>query len=75
LFAELLVGRVVGFGDAVGVESEGVSRAELVLGNLAVPILEDAQDGGGGSEALDRVIAAEEKSGGGGRNWRSAGAR
>src|SRR6266850_176136 len=63
LFAELLVGGVVGFGDAVGVESKSVARTKLTLSNFAIPILEDSQHRGGGLEALDGVIAVEQKSG------------
>src|SRR5260370_40564029 len=63
LFAELFVCGVVGFGDAIGVEGEGVACAKLAFSNLAIPILENAQDGGGGFEALDGAIAVEEKSG------------
>src|SRR5260370_41351421 len=63
LFAELFVCGVVGFGDAIGVEGEGVAWAKLAFSNFAIPILENAQDGGGGFEALDGAIAVEEKSG------------
>src|SRR6267143_2038945 len=63
LFAELLVGGVVGFGDAVGVESKSVARTKLTLSNFAIPILEDSQHRGGGLEALDGVIAVEQKRG------------
>src|SRR5882762_3545388 len=63
LFAELLVGGVVGFGDAVGVESKSVTQTKLTLSNFAIPILEDSQHRGGGLEALDGVIAVEQKSG------------
>ena len=61
LFAELLVGGIVGFGDAVGIEGKGVTWAELALSNLAIPILENTQHGGGGIEALHGVIAAKEQ--------------
>src|SRR5712671_1574015 len=63
VFAELLVGGVVGFGDAVGVESESVPHTKLTFSNFAIPILEDSQHRGGGLEALDGVIAVEQKSG------------
>ena len=53
LFAELFVGGVVGFSDAVGVQGEGVPRMELAFSNFAIPILENTQYGGGGIEALD----------------------
>src|SRR5258708_2395825 len=63
LFAELLVGGVVGFGDAVGVEGEGVSRVKLAFSNFAFPILEDSQHRGGGIESFHGVVAAEKKCG------------
>src|SRR5437870_10653007 len=63
LLAELLVSGIVGFGDAVGVEGEGVARAEAAFSNFAIPILEDAQDGGSGVEALDGVVTAKDQAG------------
>src|SRR5260370_33160526 len=63
LFAELLVGEVIGFGDAVGVESDSVPHTKLTFSNFAIPILEDSQHCGGGLQALDGVIAVEQKSG------------
>src|SRR5258706_14474646 len=63
LFAELLVGGVVGFGDTVGVESKSVTQTKLTLSNFAIPILEDSQHRGGSLEALDGVIAVEQKCG------------
>ena len=63
LLAELFVGGIVGFGDAVGVEREGVAWTELAFADFAIPILEDTQDGGGGIEAFDSAIAAEDQSG------------
>src|SRR5467141_2986532 len=63
LFAELLFGGVIGFGDAVGVESESVTQTKLTFSNFAIPILEDSQHRGGGLQALDGVIAVEQKSG------------
>src|SRR5437667_8588349 len=63
LFAELFISRIVGFGDAVGVEGEGIAWVELTFSDFAIPILEDSQYGGGGIEALYGVVAVEEKSG------------
>src|SRR5260370_11564131 len=42
LFAELLVSGVVGFGDAVGVEGEGVPCMEVAFRNFTIPILENS---------------------------------
>ena len=61
LFAELFVGGVVGLGDAVGVEGEGIALAEPGFSNFAIPILENAQNGGGGVEALHGAIVVEQK--------------
>src|SRR5712692_6656229 len=59
LFAELVVGGGVGFGDAVGGQSEGVPWMELGFCDGAIPILEIAWHGGGSVEALHNAIAAE----------------
>jgi hypothetical protein len=42
LFAKLFVGGVVGFGDAVGVEGERVSRVKVAFSDFAIPILENS---------------------------------
>src|SRR5216683_6755639 len=63
LFAELLVGGVVGFGDAVGVQCECVSRVKLAFFNFTIPIFEDSQNGGRGIETFHGVVAAEKKCG------------
>src|SRR5712692_4761650 len=63
LLSELLVIRVVGFGDAVGVQGESVPWTELAFSDGAIPILENSQYGGGSAEALHGVVAAEHKSG------------
>jgi len=60
VFAELFAGGVGGFGDAIGVERESVAAAEMAFADGAIPVLEDAQDGGGGVEALDGAVAAEQ---------------
>jgi hypothetical protein len=60
VFAELFLGLVEGFGDAVGVEGEEVARGELALDGRGMPVLEEAEDGCGGVEALDLAAAAEE---------------
>jgi len=63
VFTELLAGGVGGFGDAVGIESEGVATGEAAFADGAIPIPEDAEDGGGGFEALDGAIAAKQQAG------------
>src|SRR5437667_8642734 len=62
LFAELFISRIVGFGDAVGIEGEGVAWVELTFSDFAIPILEDSQYRGRGIEPLHGVVAVEEKS-------------
>jgi hypothetical protein len=39
---------VEGFGDAVGVEGEGVARVKGSFSDFAIPFFENAEDGGGG---------------------------
>src|SRR5258708_17886797 len=63
LLAELVVVRVVGFGDAVGVESEGITWEKLAFSNFAIPILENPKHGGSGVEALNGVITVEQQAG------------
>src|SRR5713101_928586 len=63
VFSEFLLGGVVRFGDAVGVEGERVSWVNLAFSNRTIPILEDSEHGGGGIEPLHSGISAEEKSG------------
>src|SRR6266571_840663 len=63
LLAELVVVRVVGFGDAVGVESEGIAWEKLAFSNFAIPILENPKHGGSGVEALNGVITVEQQAG------------
>ncbi len=49
--AEFFAIAVEGFGDAVGVESEDVAGRDLAFAKLALPLFENAKDGGGGVEA------------------------
>lgn len=60
--SEFFAGIVKGFCDAVGVESEGITGKELALPNFAIPLFEDAENGGGGVKTLESIVAAEEKS-------------
>ena len=62
-FAEFVAGFVEGFGDAVGVEGESVAGVEGALADFAIPFFENAEDGGGGVEAVDRIVAAEDECG------------
>jgi hypothetical protein len=52
-----------GFGDAVGVEDEGVAGVDGALAQFAIPLFENAEDGGGGVEAVDRIVTAEDERG------------
>ena len=61
--AELFAIVIEGFGDAVGVEGEDVAGSDLAFADFAVPLFENAKDGGGGVEAGDGVVGAEEKRG------------
>jgi len=54
---------VEGFGDAVGVEGENVAGCDLAFAELALPLFENAQDGGGGVEACHAAVVAKEKGG------------
>ena len=63
MLAEFFVVGVEGFGDAVGVEREGVTRAELALFEIALPLLECAHDRGGGFQAKDGIVGTKEKRG------------
>src|SRR6266704_6109524 len=63
LLAELVVVRVVAFGDAVGVESEGITWEKLAFSNFAIPILENPKHGGSGVQALNGVITVEQQAG------------
>lgn len=61
VFAELVAGFVESFGDAVGVEGEGLAGAEGALADFAVPFFENAEDRGGGVEAIDRIVTAKDE--------------
>jgi len=63
VFAEFVAGFVEGFGDAVGVEGEGVARMKRSFSDFAIPFFKDTEDGGGGVEAVDRIVTAENKCG------------
>ena len=62
-FAKFFACRTEGFGDAVGVESEGIAGTKLEFGEGTIPISEDAHNGGGGPKAFEGVIGAQEKRG------------
>src|ERR1700719_3249164 len=59
--AEFVARGAEGLGDAVGVEGEDVSGGDLALADFAIPLFEDAEDGGGGSEACHAAVVAEKK--------------
>lgn len=60
-FAEFFAVGAERFGDAVGIEDQGVAGTELAFGDGAFPILEDAQDGGGGGKAFEGIVGAEDQ--------------
>src|ERR1700751_6147527 len=55
--------RVEGFGDAIGIKSEGVAGVELAFFHVALPLLKSAENGGGGAEAVKGVISAQQQGG------------
>ena len=59
VFAELFLRFVEGFGNAIGVKSEDVAGRELAIDCGRVPLLEEAEDGCGGVEAIDLSVVAE----------------
>src|SRR5215472_2814646 len=63
LFAKFVAIVVEGFGDAVGVERENVAGRNLGFADLAVPVLKGADDGGGGFEMRERIVAAKQQCG------------
>src|SRR5712664_2713740 len=54
---------VEGLGDAVGVEGDGIAAEELALPDCAIPLLKQSQNGGGGVQAFESVIAAKQEAG------------
>lgn len=54
---------IEGLRDAIGVESENIAGREAAFADFAVPLFENAEDGGGGVKASDGVVAAKEKGG------------
>jgi hypothetical protein len=62
-FAVFVAGLVERFGDAVGIENEGVAGVDGLFAQFAVPLFENAEDGGGGVEAVDGIVAAEDECG------------
>ena len=63
IFAEFFVVGIEGFGYAVGIKDEGVAGLELAFADFAIPVVEGAEDGGGGAETFDGGIAAEDQAG------------
>src|SRR6266852_781087 len=62
LFSELLVCVVEGFGDAVGVEDQGISDGELAFSDRALPAVEKADYRAGGIQGFEGVIAPKNDS-------------
>ena len=63
LLSELLLFIVEGFGDAVGVENQGVAGGEVAFPDLALPTIEQADHRAGGIQGFEAVIAPENESG------------
>jgi len=63
VFAEFVAIFVEGFGDAVRIEGQGVAGAERAFAYFAIPLFENAEDGGGGIEVVDRIVTAEDECG------------
>jgi len=63
VFAEFVAIFVEGFGDAVRIEGQGVAGAERAFVYFAIPLFENAEDGGGGIEVVDRIVTAEDECG------------
>ena len=63
VFAKLFFGLVEGFGYTVGVEGEDVAGVEVTLDGGGVPVFEETEDGGGGVEEFDGVVAPEKNGG------------
>ena len=61
--AEFFAIMVEGFGDAVCVEGKEVAGHELAFAKLAIPLFENAEDGGRGAEARHATVVAEKKGG------------
>ncbi len=57
LLSELFSLIVEGFGYAVRIQSEGVSRAELAFANRAIPVFKKTKNGAGGIKAFESAIA------------------
>ena len=62
-FAEFVAIFVEGFGDAVGVKGESLAGAEGALADFTIPFFENAEDSGGGIEAVDGIVLAEDECG------------
>ena len=63
VFAEFVAIFVEGFGDTVGVKGEGVAGAEGALADFTIPLFENAEDRGGGVEAIDGIVLTEDECG------------
>ena len=61
LLAEFLAGVVEGFRDAVGVEGQHVVGLEAALADRALPLAEEAQDGGRRLEPVEPAVAAQQE--------------
>jgi hypothetical protein len=63
LLSELLLCVVEGFGDAVGVENQGVAGGEAAFPDLALPAIEQTDYRAGGIQRFQSVIAPENERG------------
>src|SRR5579862_661474 len=63
LFTEFLVGSTGRFGQAVGIDGKQVAGLDAAVCQGTSPLLEHADDGAGGFQAFDDIVAAQHQGG------------